>query len=130
MLRYGVSVIHTESLEETAEICKMLAGQIGEDRAVFAATDPAALTYTSTVAVSKKENRDNPRNFACAALQGCPGVSAAVAEAVLDAFGGTFAGVWAAEEAAIAAVTIGPSGKRKVGPAVAKRLWKNFHGEK
>jgi ERCC4-type nuclease len=128
MLRYGVAVIHTESLEGTAELCKMLAGQIAEDKAVFAATDPAGVSYMTTVAVSKKENRENPRNFACAALQGCPGVSAAVAEAVLDAFGGTFAGVWGATEAELAAVAVGPSGKRRVGPAVAKRLWKNFHG--
>ena len=125
-LRYGVAVIHTESTEGTAALCKMLASQIGADAAVFVAADPAALAYSSTVSVSKKENRDNPRNFAAAALQGCPGVSAAAAEAVLSACGGTFTGVWAASEAALAAVVVG---KRKLGPAVAGRLWKNLHGE-
>jgi ERCC4-type nuclease len=124
-LRYGVAVMHTDSLEGTAALCKLLAGQIAEDRAVFAAADPAAIAYTSTLAISKKENRDNPRNFAAAALQGCPGVSAAAAEAVLTAFGGSLSGVWAADEAALAAVVVG---KRKLGPTVAKRLWRNLHG--
>lgn len=123
-LRYGVAVIHTEGLQDTADLCRLLAAQMSEDPAVFAAADPAAVGYTSTLAISKKENRDNPRNFAAAALQGCPGVSAAAAEAVLTAFGGTFTGVWGADEAALAAVVVG---KRKLGPAVAKRLWRNLH---
>jgi ERCC4-type nuclease len=123
-LRYGVAVIHTEGLQDTADLCRLLAAQLAEDPAVFAAADPAAVGYTSTLAISKKENRDNPRNFAAAALQGCPGVSAAAAEAVLTAFGGSFTGVWGADEAALAAVVVG---KRKLGPAVAKRLWRNLH---
>lgn len=124
MLRYGVAVLHTDGLEDTAKACKVLAAQIADDPKVFVLTDAATVGYTSTVAISKKENRENPRNFACAALQGCPGVSAAAAEAVLSAFGGTFGGVWRAEEAALAVVQVG---KRKLGPAVAKRLWGVLH---
>jgi ERCC4-type nuclease len=124
-LRYGVAVIHTEGTAATAALCKMLAAQIAADASVFVSADPAALTYSSTVSVSKRENRDNPRNFAAAALQGCPGVSSAAAEAVLDACGGTLAGVWAAEETSLAVIIVG---KRKLGPAVAKRLWNCLHG--
>ena len=124
MLRYGVAVIHTEGTEGTASLCRLLAGQMVEDAGVFVAADPAAVSYSSTMAITKKENRDNPRNFAAAALQGCPGVSAAAAEAVLTAFGGTLAGVWGADEAALAAVVVG---KRRLGPAVAGRLWRNLH---
>jgi ERCC4-type nuclease len=123
-LRYGVAVIHTEGLQETADLCRLLAAQIAEDPAVFSAVDPAAIAYASTLAISKKENRDNPRMFAAGALQGCPGVSAAAAEAVLAAFGGTLTGVWAAEEAALAGVVVG---KRRLGPAVAKRLHTLLH---
>lgn len=119
MLRYGVAVIHTESVEGTAALCKLLAAQMSEDATVFAATDPAGIAYTSTVSVTKKGNKEDPRNFAATALQACPGVSAAVAEALLDACGGTLAGVFAADEATLAAA---PVGKRRVGPAVAKRL--------
>jgi ERCC4-type nuclease len=125
-LRYGVAVMHTESLAGTAALCRLLAEQISEDAAVFQATDPAALAYGSTVSVSKRANREDPRNFASAALQGCPGVSASIADAVLAAFGGTLRGVMAADEAAVAAVTVG---KRRVGPAVAKRLVKILRGE-
>jgi len=126
MLRYGVAVIHTEGLADTAALCRLLSAQIAEDAVVFAATDPSTVSYTSTVAVSKKENRDNPHNFAAAALQGCPGVSATAAEAILAACGGTLSGVWAADEATLAAVVVG---KRKLGPTVAKRLLRNLHGD-
>jgi ERCC4-type nuclease len=124
-LRYGIAVFHTESVEGTAELCRLFAAQMAEEPAVFAATAAAGVAYGSTVAISKRENRDNPRAWAAAALQGCPGVSNAAAEAILAAFGGTFAGVWAAEEAALAGVIVG---KRRLGPAVAKRLFKNLHG--
>lgn len=123
-LRYGVSVIHTESLESTAKLCRVLASQISAEPTVFLEQDPSALSYSSTVSVSKKGNREDPKNFAACALQGCPGISSAAAEAVLTAFGGTLTGVWAAEEVALAAVMVG---KRKLGPAVAKRLWGLLH---
>jgi ERCC4-type nuclease len=124
-LRYGVAVIHTDGLDSTAALCKTLASQISADPTVFVAADPAALAYSSTVTVSKRGNKEDPRNFAACALQGCPGVSSSVADAVLEAFGGTLTGVWGAEEAALAAT---PVGKRKVGPVVAKRLWGLLHG--
>jgi ERCC4-type nuclease len=124
MLRYGVPVIHTESIDATAALCRTLATQISADQTVFAAADPAAVSYSSTVKVSKQGNMD-ARNFALCTLQGCPGVSNAVAEAILAACEGTLAGVWAAEEAALAAIAVG---KRKVGPVVAKRLVSLLHG--
>ena len=123
-LRYGVAVIHTDSVEATANLCKTLASQIFAEPEVFVLADPAALSYASTVTVSKRGNKEDPKNFALCALQGCPGVSASVAEAVLAAFGGTLTGVWAAEENTIASVAVG---KRKVGPVVAKRLFGLIH---
>jgi ERCC4-type nuclease len=118
MLRYGVPVIHTVSVEGTANACRLLATQIEEESTIFVATDAGALSYASTVTVSKRGNRDDPRNFALGVLQGCPGISCAAATAILDTFG-TLSGVFAAEEAALATVLVG---KRKVGPVVAKRL--------
>lgn len=121
-LRYGVAVIHTESLEGTAKLCRILASQLEADSTVFVSTDPAALAYSSTVSVTKKGNREDPRNFAACALQGCPGVSAAAAEAILGL--GTLEQVFAASEATLATVVVG---KRKLGPAVAKRLHGLLH---
>ena len=124
LLRYGIAVIHTDSLEETARICRLLATQMEAEPAVFVATNAAGLSYSSTVSVTKKGNREDPRNFALCTLQGCPGVSAAVAEAILTACGGTLEGVMAAQEETIAAANTSGSAKkpRKVGPTVAKRL--------
>jgi len=123
-LRYGVAVIHTDSVDATATLCRTLASQISAEPEVFVAADPAALAYSSTVSVSKRGNKEDPKNFALCALQGCPGVSSAVADAILVSFGNSLAGVMAAEEEVIAAVVVG---KRKVGPAVAKRLFTLLH---
>jgi ERCC4-type nuclease len=122
-LRYGVAVIHTDSVDATAALCKTLSSQISADATVFVAADPAALAYASTVTVSKRGNKDDPRNFTLCALQGCPGVSNAVATAILDSLT-NLTGVMAADEASLAAIAVG---KRKVGPVVAKRLWALLH---
>lgn len=122
-LRYSVAVIHTTSLEGTAKLCQLLAAQIIAEPAVFVATDPAALAYSSTVSVTKKGNKEDPKNFAACALQGCPGISSAAADAILTTFGNLTA-VMAAEEAALAVVQVG---KRKLGPAVANRLYTLLH---
>ena len=122
-LRYGVSVMHTSCLQATATLCQLLAEQISAEPTVFVSTDPASLAYSSTVTVSKRGNKEDPRNFAACALQGCPGISAAAAEAILTAFG-TLTGVMAADEAALTAVQVG---KRRLGPAVAKRLIALLH---
>ena len=122
-LRYGVSIIHTESLEATAKLCRLLASQISAEPTVFLEKDPSALSYSSTVSVTKKGNKEDPKNFAACALQGCPGISSAAADAILTTFG-AFTGVMAADEAALAVVQVG---KRKLGPVVAKRLYGLLH---
>jgi ERCC4-type nuclease len=122
-LRYGVAVIHTDCLASTAKLCQLLAAQISAEPTVFIEQDPSALSYSSTVSVTKKANREDPKNFAACALQGCPGISAAAAAAILAAFG-TLTALIAADETALAAIQVG---KRKLGPAVAKRLWNLLH---
>ena len=71
--------------------------------------------------VKKSTNKDDPRTFASLILQQCPGVSATVADAVLRGGNDTLRGVIALSEAEIGALPI--TEKRKVGNAVAKRLW-------
>jgi ERCC4-type nuclease len=122
MLRYNVAVWVTRSLEDTAVTLTLLAEQVREDPKVF---EGEQLSYTDVMAPTKKANKDDPRAFALGALQGCPGVSAKSAAAVLEACGGSLGGVMAAEEATLAAVKVG---ERRVGPAVAKRLVALLHG--
>ncbi len=125
-LRYGVAVIQTESLEDTARLCTILRDQITKERDVFVLQDGAQKAYTDTVSVSKRGNKEDPAVFASVVLQACPGISSSVAAAILKACGGTMAGVWAATEAELAAAPI--TEKRRVGPAVAKRLMGLLHG--
>ena len=125
-LRYGVAVIQTESVADTARLATILRDQIIADAGVFVLEDGAAKAYSHTVSVTKRGNREDPAAFAATVLQACPGVSAAVADAVLKACGGTLAGVWAADEATLANAPI--TDKRRVGPAVAKRLLGLLHG--
>ena len=122
-LRYGVAVQRTPSLEGTAAACRLLVEQLHDDPAVFKATDAGALSYASTVTVSKRGNKEDPAVFAATVLQCCPGVSAAVAAALCGQFG-TLASIFGADEEALAAVVVG---KRKVGPVVAKRLHGLLH---
>ena len=123
MLRYGVSVWVTRSLEDTAATLNLLAEQVREDPKVF---EGEQLSYTDVMAPTKKANKDDYKAFAITALQGCPGVSAKSAAAVLEACQGSLEGVMAADEATLAGVKVG---ERRVGPAVAKRLHALLHGK-
>ena len=121
MLRYGVSVWCTSSTQDTAATAQLLAAQVKEDPKVFEAEQ---LSYTDVQHVTKKANKDDPKAFTTAALQGCPGISAKAASAILEACGGKMEGVMAAQEAALATIQVGA---RKLGPAVAKRLYALLH---
>jgi ERCC4-type nuclease len=121
-LRYGVAVQHTQSLDATAQACKLLSDQIAAEPTVFVATDAGSVAYASTVSISKRANKEDPAIFAATVLQCCPGVSAAVATALCSL--GSFTKVFEADEATLAAIVVG---KRKVGPVVAKRLYGLLH---
>jgi ERCC4-type nuclease len=121
MLRYSVPVYHTHSIDETAKALLLLRIQYISDSTVFQAE---TLSYSDVTTFTKKGNKDDPKQFALAALQQCPGVSVGIARAILEEFE-SLEGVFAAEESAIAVLK---NGTRKVGPAVAKRLFALLHG--
>jgi ERCC4-type nuclease len=120
MLRYGVSVWSTSNTQDTANTLTLLAAQVAEDPKVF---EGEQLSYTDVMHTTKKANKDDPKAFAVAALQGCPGVSVKAATALLDVFG-SLQGVIAAEEKQLAEIKVG---ERRLGPAAAKRLWSLLH---
>ena len=124
-LRYGVAVIHTDCLDSTARLCGILLEQIQAEPTVFVQQDGAQKDYAHCVTVKKSTNKDDPRTFASLILQQCPGISATVADAILKGGSESLKGVLALSEAEMAALPI--TGKRKVGPAVAKRLWSLLH---
>jgi ERCC4-type nuclease len=120
VLRYGVAVLYTKSLEDTAETLRLLTSQIAEDPKVF---EGEQLSYTDVMHTTKKANKDDPKAFACGSLQGCPGVSAKSATAIWEATG-SWQKLLGMEEKALAEIKVG---ERRLGPAVAKRLWALLH---
>jgi len=127
-IRYGVAVIHTDCLDSTARLCKVLLEQIVKDPACFVPEDGAQKDYAHAVTVSKRANRDDPKTFVSLVLQQCPGVSAPIATAILMAFGSSLSDLLAVSESDIAKTKV--TEKRCVGPVVAKRLWSAMHGGK
>lgn len=115
LLRYGVAVYFTKSTEDTALTLTILAQQLTEDAAVF---EGEQLSYTDVQHVTKKANKDDPKAFACAALQGCPGVSAKSAAAIWEV-AQTWPRLLEMTEKELAEIKVG---ERRLGPAVAKRL--------
>ena len=115
LLRYGVAVYFTKSTEDTASTLTILAQQLTEDAAVF---EGEQLSYTDVQHVTKKANKDDPKAFACAALQGCPGVSAKSAAAIWEV-AQTWQRLLEMTEKELAEIKVG---ERRLGPAVAKRL--------
>lgn len=121
LLRYGVAVWSTTTLADTANTLRLLCEQVKADSKVF---EGEQLSYTDVQHIQKKTNKDDPKAFAIAALQGCPGVSAKTATAIWDSLGQSFEQIMLAEEPAFAAIKIG---EKRLGPVVAKRLYALLH---
>lgn len=120
LLRYGVAVWSTANLDDTAATLGLLVAQIQEDPKVFKGEQ---LSYTDVQHTTKKANKDDPKAFAVAALQGCPGISAKAAAAIWSSIG-SWPALLAIEEKALAELKVG---ERRLGPAVAKRLHNLLH---
>ncbi len=120
-LRYGIPFLQTKDIQDTANLLQALEEQVKEDPAVFVIPD-TNIPYTELVGNTKKANRN--ANAASAMLQQVTGVSDTMATALLTKFT-SFSNLYNATEKEIAETKV--SEKRKVGPAVAKRLWETFH---
>lgn len=115
MLRYGVSVWLTESIEDTVKTIHILEAQFKDDPKVFVAD---TLSYTDVMHTNKKDNTGEPKVFAVGCLQQCPGVSVKAASALLEAFG-TLKSVMEQTEDSLANIKVG---ERRFGPAASKKL--------
>jgi ERCC4-type nuclease len=118
-LRYGISIIQTDSLADTVMRIKDIAELLAKDKDCFNAE---MLSYTDVV-THKKANKEDPTNFLHAVLQQCPGVSAEKAKSIAAQFK-NLEGVMAANEKELTECT---TNGRKMGPVVAKRLWNLLH---
>lgn len=120
MLRYGVAVWSTKDTEDTANTLRILAAQVAEDPKVF---EGEQLSYTDVQHITKKANKDDPKAFVISALQGCPGVSAKSATAIWEATQ-SFEKILEMSEETLTNLKIS---ERRLGPAVAKRLYSLLH---
>jgi ERCC4-type nuclease len=115
LLRYGVAVWSTKDMADTASTLNLLAAQVRDEPTVF---EGETLSYTDVQHITKKANKDDPKAFAVAALQGCPGISATAAKALLEAFG-SLKGCLEQTPERLSEVKIG---QRKLGKVVGSRL--------
>lgn len=120
-LRYHISVFQTYDVEDTANLCKILADQIQSDPTTF--EQPATLTYVETRGKTRQENSDDPTVFATTVLQASRGISSAGAQAILTEFK-SLEGIMAASAVQLAAVQVG---KQKFGKVKAERLYSLLH---
>jgi ERCC4-type nuclease len=127
ILRYGLPVLHTGSIRETAQWCGRLLGQIQEDALVFhpekglaAESVGAMATYTATFSTVKKGNKD-AGGTAISMLSAVPGLGAKKVTALLGTK--SIAELCVLSQEALATLEIGG---KKLG-AVAKALYEALH---
>jgi ERCC4-type nuclease len=126
-LRYGIVVIQTESVADTADWIQTTCEQIKADPEAFQPPEGGTQqpAYWQSLSSSKKTNMDAP-TFARQALAICPGLSLKAANALLEAHGPGLTNVMACDEKTLADVKVAG---RRVGPAVVKRLMALLKGE-
>ena len=128
LLRYGIPVLASASIQETARWCVTLLAQLTEDAAVFepeeglsAATASAIADYTATFSAVKKGNKD-AASTAAAMLSAVPGLGAKKVEALLAAH--SMASLAAMSIADLAALD---TGGRALGAKAAATLHEALH---
>ena len=122
-LRYQLPMLHTESVEETAEWIECLWEQLAEDPTALKRTNEL-VKVSDGIHVQKKQNASDPKGFVTACLAQCPGVSVKMAESLVTAYPG-LERIMALTQKEVEGHKVGT---RRIGPAVAKRLWDLLHG--
>jgi ERCC4-type nuclease len=118
-LHYQIAVLHTSSVQETAEVIKALVQQWNEpDPMKTIKKKVDSVKVTDGIHTQKKANAADYKQFGIMCLSQCPGVSVKMAEALMDKFG-SLKGVLEAPVKEIEDVKVGT---RRVGPVVSKRL--------
>jgi ERCC4-type nuclease len=122
--KHRIPVFQTDSTEDTLALAVIIEGEWAKAKGNFSwqmgagnSSTPIAASYT------KSNSRDTPDSFLIGVLTQCRGVSEGLARIILDKVK-TLEGLLATTEADIAAIA---DGKRKVGKAVAARLYGLLH---
>lgn len=121
-LRYQIPLLHTESVEETAEWVECLMEQWKEDPSALRRTQEL-VKVTDGLHIQKKQNASDPTAFLVACLAQCPGLSVKMAESLVAAYP-SLSSLLALTPKELEDHKVGA---RRLGPAVAKRLWGLLH---
>jgi ERCC4-type nuclease len=132
--KYKIAVLHTQSLAETSQVIEALHSQFQTDPDNFTPLlqtnttlhESEPVSARNTIHVQKKANATDPRYFATASLAQCPGLSPKMAEVLTGHFK-SWNQIHNATQKEIEEV-VQPNGRR-IGPAVAARLYELLHGE-
>jgi ERCC4-type nuclease len=123
-LRYQLPLLHTHSVEETAEWVECLLEQWLEDPTALKRTQEL-VKVSDGLHVQKKQNAADPKAFLMACLAQCSGVSVRAAESLVGAYA-TLTQIMALTAKQLEDHRVA-GGNRRLGPAVAKRLWGLLH---
>jgi ERCC4-type nuclease len=122
-LRYQVPILHTLSTQETAEWVECLVEQWKEDPASVKRTQEL-VKVSDGLHVQKKQNASDPKAFLTACLAQCSGVSIKMADSLATTYP-SLALLLSLTSKDLEAHKVGT---RRLGPAVANRLWGLLHG--
>lgn len=121
-LRYQIPLLHTELVEETAEWVECLMEQWKEDPTALRRTQEL-VKVSDGIHIQKKQNASNPATFLVVCLAQCPGLSVKMAESLASAHP-SLSSLLALTPKELEDHKVGT---RRLGPAVAKRLWGLLH---
>lgn len=129
-LRYGLAVFQAQGTNETVQWIRRIAATLVADSSVFetglaASQKEVAAQYTEAIHVKKSANLE-PERILNTLLRTIPGLGTQAAEAIVAHCQGKFSELYALSESDLATLKMA-DGKRKVGPALAKKVWTIFH---
>jgi ERCC4-type nuclease len=123
---HRIPVFQTRSLEGTLALARLIESEWAKDKSGYSWQSGAGNSSTPVAASYTKSNsRDSPDSFLLGVLTQCRGVSEGLARIILEKVV-TLEGLMTKTESEIAAMA-DSEGKRKVGKAVATRLYGLLH---
>jgi len=124
-LRYGLPVLATASIDDTARWCRTLLAQLTDDPMVFQADDAATAAmsgFTAALSINKKGNK-TAASTAAAMLSGIPGLGTKRVEALLTTH--TIAELAVLEVPDLAVISAGGT---RLGIKLAEKMFEAFRG--
>jgi ERCC4-type nuclease len=115
-------MLHTESVEETAEWIECLYEQWVEDPTALKRLQES-VKVSDGIHVQKKANASDPKTFLISCLAQCPGISVKMAESLVTMYPSLTQMMVLTQKD----IEDHKVGTRRIGPAVSKRLWNLLH---